>query len=1350
MRFNHQAVSRAAFLSLILLLLGACGGGGGSSSSGSTTPDAISDDSTANDSVDVAETAEPQMKGNVSNGLAFPEASVDLVWSGGIAEDVATTDEFGNYNFSVPQFIGFPMVFRVDKGDGTYLETVVTGNEDEYVNLNPITTIATQLVVGEIDSSDLTAAQDFTGVTEEIFEQTGDTVTGAIFGEGVTFDTFHTEAFHAKTEGDATSGGLADTLIDVVSGLDPTKSVEDILASALDPNDPSFAGELLGEPSFQTRLAGELIGQGHSAEEALEILGEGTEGDSPASAFVETAGGFLTSFEALREDAEANGVDPSIIERLIQSSAKITSDMVDGGDFDGNEDLAALVANVCETAGPALVDVARDPENADLVDGGEFAHMMDAMAEEVGNMMEEVGGDLTRVLTPGEQAVMQAQMEGFAEVMAGPMADGMRNPAMDDMSPEEIAVIMETMGHHLGDTVGGYINELGEGTIPPEVFNSADNMGGPMFDAMMTMMGDEQVEGMDVAHLQEMAGAIGDVSAEQLGQFDLSQANVDLGDVEYLLHNLAGMVTDMGANPNVIPDGMGSEAGAHVLGATLDQALATLMDLEAQGKFDLRGSEIPEGAMYAADNIAEMMGPALANSVADASNRAGQDLEMLLSGAAAGTMEEFLGFAPDLTTEFDHEQYEEEMNRYAVESAIALEQSFQQIEASGIDLGDITQKFSDIGLDPAAIGLVATQMAQAFGAEGDQMPSEGMMDAAHIFAEMAAQSANNALEMGGSLEDARNMVSMTTTTLMDVGEHGGFYDIRESAYALQEGMDFAVDGGQYSVEDMYAFTQDMGTVISASVEQHFGPVDEFGNPLPPGDCMDCEHEGMYPEDQHVNFDDMIKFFHEGEHQDGGELFSMEDMAGQTDIEDYAKFDEIRAELERVAMEQAAQGEQMFNEFDELAVAALANGSPDGDFHDIYNTFNPEQEHLDLPEGVSFEDFKDDFYNGGPSPEECAANPEMCGAFPGDGFVDDGTYFDDGQHYPGDEFVDDGTYFDDGSIPPACELDPASCGGLYPEDGFVDDGTYFDDGQHYPGDGFVDDGTYFDDGTISPECEANPASCVAINPEDGFVDDGTYFDDGTIPPECEADPASCATINPVDGTHPDGFVDDGTYFDDGTHPDGFVDDGTYFDDGTHPDGFVDDGVYFDDGTYPDGFVDDGTYFDDGTHPDGFVDDGTYFDDGTHPDGFVDDGVYFDDGTHPDGFVDDGTYFDDGTQPDGFVDDGVYFDDGGAAGFVDDGTYFDDGGAAGFVDDGTYFDDGGAAGFVDDGTYFDDGNNYVPPADDGFVDDGVYFDDSNNYVPPADDGFVDDGTYFDDGNNYVPPADDGGAGFQEPIV
>jgi len=1308
------------------LSLGACSSG----SSSDAELDSVSDINVVEADVveaDVVEADDSSMRGNVSNGLAFPEASVDLVWSGGIAEDVATTDEFGNYNFSVPQFIGFPMVFRVDKGDGTYLETVVTGNEDEYVNLNPITTIATQLVVGEIDMSDLTAPHDFSGVTEEIFEQTGDTVTGAIFGEGVQFDTFHTEAFHAKTEGDAESGGLADTLIDVVGGLDPTKPVEDILASALDPNDPSFEGELLGEPSFQTRLAGELIGQGRSSEEALDILGEATGEGDPATDLLASTGSLLESFETLRTDAEANGVDPAIIERLIQSSAKLTSDMVEGAEFDGNEDLAALVANVVETAGPALVGVARDPEHKDLVDDGEFQHMMDAMAGEVGLMMEEVGGDLTRVLTPEEFEEMKAQMEGFAEVMSGPMADGMRNPAMDDMSPEEIAVIMETMGHHLGDTVGGYINELGEGTIPPEVFNSADNMGGPMFDAMMTMMGDEQVEGMDIEHLQEMAGAIGDVSAEQLGQFDLSQANVDLGDVEYLLHNLAGMVTDMGANPDVIPDGLDDAAGAHVLGATLDQALATLMDLEAQGKFDLRGGEIPEGAMYAADNIAEMMGPALANSVADASNRAGQDLEMLLSGAAAGTMEEFLGFAPDLTTEFDHAQYEEEMNRYAVESAIALEQSFQQIEASGIDLGDITQKFSDVGLDPAAIGLVATQMAQAFGAEGDQMPTDGMMDAAQVFAEMAAHSANNALEMGGSLDDARDMVSMTTTTLMDVGEQGGFYDIRESAYALQEGMEFAVDGGQYSVEDMYAFTQDMGTVISASVEQHFGPVDEFGNPLPPGDCTDCS--GMYPEDQHVNFDDMIKFFHEGEHQEGGELFSMEDMAGQTNVEDYAKFDEIRAELERIAMEQAANGEQMFNEFDELAVAALLDGGTDGtDFHDIYNTFNPEQEHLDLPEGVSFEDFKDGFYNGGPTEAECQANPEMCGAFPSDGFVDDGTYFDDGQHYPGD--------------------------------GFVDDGTYFDDGQHYPGDGFVDDGTYFDDGSIPPACEMDPASCVGYNPEDGFVDDGTYFDDGQHYPG-------------------DGFVDDGTYFDDGTYPDGFVDDGTYFDDGTHPDGFVDDGTYFDDGTYPDGFVDDGTYFDDGTHPDGFVDDGTYFDDGTYPDGFVDDGTYFDDGTHTDGFVDDGTYFDDGSAVGfvddgtyfddggaaGFVDDGTYFDDGGAAGFVDDGTYFDDGGAAGFVDDGTYFDDGGAVGFVDDGTYFDDGNNYVPPADDGFVDDGtyfddgsavgfvddgVYFDDGNNYVPPADDGFVDDGTYFDDGNNYVPPADDGGAGFQEPIV
>jgi len=479
---SNQLLPRTIIL-LLALALGACSG----ESNTYESADVNVDGGAGSDSGAVEAPAQVSMKGNVSNGLAFPEASVDLVWSGGIAEDVATTDEFGNYNFSVPQFIGFPMVFRVDKGDGTYLETVVTGDEDEYVNLNPITTIVSQLVVGVIDTSENAEPHDFTGVTEEVFQQTGDTVTAAIFGEGVEFDTFHTEAFHAKTEGDAESGGLADTLIDVIGGLDPTQSVEDILASALDPNDPSFDGELLGNPSFQTRLAGELIGQGRSAEEALAILGEGAEEGSPVNEFVENAGSLLVSFEALRDEAEESGVDPSIIEKLIQSSAKLTSVMVASAEFDGNADLAALVRNVVQTTGPALVDVAIDPVHGDLVEGGEFAHMIDAMADEVGNMMEEVGGDLTRVLTPEEFTEMKTQMGNFAEVMAGPMSDGMRNPAMDDMSPEEIAVIMETMGHHLGDTVGGYINELGEGTIPPEVFNSADNMGGPMFDAMMGM-----------------------------------------------------------------------------------------------------------------------------------------------------------------------------------------------------------------------------------------------------------------------------------------------------------------------------------------------------------------------------------------------------------------------------------------------------------------------------------------------------------------------------------------------------------------------------------------------------------------------------------------------------------------------------------------------------------------------------------------------------------------------------------------------------------------------------------------------------------------------------------------------
>ena len=37
------------------------------------------------------------------------------------------------------------------------------------------------------------------------------------------------------------------------------------------------------------------------------------------------------------------------------------------------------------------------------------------------------------------------------------MADGLRDPALDDMTSEEVAILMGHMGEKLGDTVGGFI-----------------------------------------------------------------------------------------------------------------------------------------------------------------------------------------------------------------------------------------------------------------------------------------------------------------------------------------------------------------------------------------------------------------------------------------------------------------------------------------------------------------------------------------------------------------------------------------------------------------------------------------------------------------------------------------------------------------------------------------------------------------------------------------------------------------------------------------------------------------------------------------------------------------------------
>ncbi len=1190
--FKRNLLFPRIFLSGFVLTLGACGGGGSSSNEEVTQVSsdiAESGASTETTGLEVA-TRTVSLAGNVSNGLAFPDASLDVVWADGEQEGVGTTNANGDYDITVPDGADFPLVLRAQKSDGSWLETVVTGEDKDIVNLNPITTVVSQLVLGENGAEN--DERDFTGIDEELFQQTGEAITETLFGEGVDFTTFESEPFKARTEGDAESGGLADTLMDVVGGLDPQLPIADIIASAIDPNDSTFEGELLEDPGFQTRLAGELIGQGRSLDDARKVIAEAAPaGDNPdvPPALINQAGGFLEAFDGVRAQAEQEGVDPEAMEHLIQSSAMLAADFVDGTVFDDTEELGNLVDNVLNTAGPALVDVVGNQENQDLIESGDIEHMMRAMAGEVSEVLGDIGGDLTRVLPPEEFEALHGKMGHFAEVMGGPMADGLRDPSLEGLAPEEIAILMNAMGHHLGDHMGGFIGDLGEGEIPPEVLNAAHNMGGPLFNSMIGVMNDEDVQGMDIHKMHEMVGAVGDISAEQLQKLDLGQENLDLGAMENLLHNLGLAAAGMAGDSNDMTDELGDRASAAVLGATLGQTLGTLMDLEAEGKFDLRGGMLPPEAMMAADNIAQLVGPALAGSVADLSNRGGDELDMLLNGAAAGAMQELRAGVPDLTSEFNRDDYMQLMDQHAVESAIALEQTFQQIEAAGIPLHEIMHKFGDVGLAPEAIAMVASQVATAFGPgeNPDDMPPEAFIDAAHIYAEMAAESANRALDVGGTLEEARDMVAMTTGTLLDVGEMGGFHDIKNSAFAMMEGMEAAAATGEISYDDFQNFTQDMGVVIAGAAEQHFIPVDENGNPLPPPEGVPGDQPYMPPPGEHVNFDDLIGSFHQFDPSHEGGMLTMEQMAANAPVGDMQNFDEKRMELERMAMEQAENGEQMMHEFDQLAEAAILTGGPgEENFQEIFDEFNAEHEKMDLPEGVNFEEFVERHGDDMPPPDDCMVDPSRCPMPPAtDGtFIDDGTYVDDGTMPP----PADGGYIDDGTMPPPAD-------GGYIDDGTMPppaDGGYVDDGSTTAPPPPPADGGYIDDGTMPP-----PA-------------DGGYIDDGTMPP-------------PADGGHvDDGAMPppaDGGYVDDGSTAAPPPADGGYVDDGTMPPPA--DGGYVDDGTMPPpadgGHVDDGSTTAPPPPPppadDGHVDDGSTTAPPPPPpppppadDGYVDDG------------------------------------------------------------------------------------------------------------------------------------------------
>ena len=223
--------------------------------------------------------APPQMilTGVAAIGAALDGALIEVIDASGNLVDVgdAATGSDGSYSVTLPDGIVLPVVIRATPPGGTPLLSIVEapadGSTDVVANINPVTNLVSNSVLSTSPgSSNADLAGALAGVDPTTIKSSGDTIIKKVFGAGINYDAFATDANFVANDG-VSSGSAADSVLDTVArrAKKSGKSIEDTLSSlSTDADTPA----LLEDPGFQVELVSEMIKGGAPAAELESSL----------------------------------------------------------------------------------------------------------------------------------------------------------------------------------------------------------------------------------------------------------------------------------------------------------------------------------------------------------------------------------------------------------------------------------------------------------------------------------------------------------------------------------------------------------------------------------------------------------------------------------------------------------------------------------------------------------------------------------------------------------------------------------------------------------------------------------------------------------------------------------------------------------------------------------------------------------------------------------------------------------------------------------------------------------------------------------------------------------------------
>ncbi|MBF0148489.1 MAG: cadherin-like domain-containing protein [Magnetococcales bacterium] len=687
-------------------------------------------------------------------------------------------------------------------------------------NINPITqTITSQMVPTGSSLANLDVSDGDNG-----FAKKAKTVVQTAFGSAIDYDTFAGKPFKARTASDPKAGGLADTLIDTLAGMDPTRKPEDLLASATDTKDPSVAKNLMSSPAFQARLAGELVSQGRPAGEVKTLIQAEAASGADTSAILANTETYAKTFEEVLTSAnsELTGSDSqkrASLEAIVESAAATVAKIVEKKGVTGGDALTNVLSNSMALVKGPLIAIGKTDQ------GGEnLALILAATREQMSDLINTSTVDLTQ--SGANVATLGTQVKNFGEIVSSAVSNSLKSGKdKGKLDDKEKLLVATNMGKGVASSLTTYMSDLAversamtdaQKTKLTQAENTARNTATALDSALVEMAADQDADAMDDDVLNSMASALVTQASETFKNYDLTvDASAFSGTAAKVLTNMARLVVDNTAILHGQATALESDQQAALAEAMAGQLFGELENI------DLTGDELPESAMNVANNLARAVGPALVEKIGRSSDYQGSNLQILAANATASAVTELKKTAT-LTGEIDTAtlaSLQQGAASAAETSRTNMETSFRTLEAQGVSLAEVTQGLAAAGLDGGAMEVVFAQVQNTLTSGGTVM-----RDAARDITETAATMAGAVLERGGSLAQVRETIASPLTAMAEVARGGEGQDaattlhsIRTSANTMEQTTQALSSSREGSLEHLILTTGNVAAIVGTQL-----------------------------------------------------------------------------------------------------------------------------------------------------------------------------------------------------------------------------------------------------------------------------------------------------------------------------------------------------------------------------------------------------------------------------------------------------------------------------------------------------------------------------------------------------